>query len=331
MLNSEPLFSIIIPAYNAEKTIERSINSVLKQKVKEWELIIVENGSTDNTNDVVKKYLMNSNIILLHSQKGVSRARNYGIHNARGKWILFLDADDELSDGALLSFFNAVNEYPYNYVYVGLYGDMKANHNVFEISTEEFLCISLNDPTKFCNATAVLINRFYIIQNNLSFDEELTHAEDSLFFLEVCIYLKSIVILNECVYKVFYNVQSAVRNAQYNLFENYKNAILKIQKLNFNPFVNKEINSFILNQVLIVLVNNTYAVKLINFSNALKIEKIIMNDKIVKEAIEDVKFDFCDKKRKVIFLLMKHKAYLTLGLICFLKNKINLKKASCNI
>lgn len=74
-----PKFSVIIPAYNAEKFIHIAIQSVQEQTINEWELIIVENGSTDNTTAVCEKFLNDKRIKLLHSEKGVSSARNKGI------------------------------------------------------------------------------------------------------------------------------------------------------------------------------------------------------------------------------------------------------------
>lgn len=76
---STPIFSIIIPAYNAEKFIHIAVESVQKQTVEDWELIIVENGSTDHTAVICEKFLADRRIILLHSEKGVSAASDAGI------------------------------------------------------------------------------------------------------------------------------------------------------------------------------------------------------------------------------------------------------------
>ncbi len=89
-----PLVSIIIPMYNAEKYMDRTIQSVLQQSYTNWELIIVNDGSTDHSVAVCEKY--NNEKIKCFSQqnKGVSAARNYGINKALGDIIAFLDADD---------------------------------------------------------------------------------------------------------------------------------------------------------------------------------------------------------------------------------------------
>lgn len=97
------MVSVIIPAYNAEKYITRAINSVLKQTYKNYEIIVINDGSTDSTKAIVENfYYQYTNVILIDTPNGgVSRARNLGIDKARGEFIAFLDADDELFPDAL--------------------------------------------------------------------------------------------------------------------------------------------------------------------------------------------------------------------------------------
>lgn len=94
-MDKKPLVSVIIPAYNAEKTIESTIHSVLTQTYQHFEIIVVNDGSTDSTITVVKS--IKDKRIRLYSQKnkGPSAARNFGVKKAKGKYIAFLDADDE--------------------------------------------------------------------------------------------------------------------------------------------------------------------------------------------------------------------------------------------
>lgn len=91
------MVSIVMPAFNSEKTIAESINSIIKQTYKDWELIVVDDGSTDTTVSIVTKYQeTNKNIrcISNSNKKGVSGARNSGIMAAKGTYIAFLDSDD---------------------------------------------------------------------------------------------------------------------------------------------------------------------------------------------------------------------------------------------
>jgi teichuronic acid biosynthesis glycosyltransferase TuaG len=91
------IFSIIIPCFNAAKTIERPFLSLLKQTYKNFEVIIVNDGSTDNSTEIIENYLTKDpRFILINHFKnsGVANTRNTGLDNVRGKYVCFLDADD---------------------------------------------------------------------------------------------------------------------------------------------------------------------------------------------------------------------------------------------
>lgn len=96
----QPKISVIIPAFNAEKTIEKCVYSVQKQIYSVLEIIVVNDGSTDNTERVVERLAKNDNRIKLYTinNRGVSHARNYGIDRATGKYITFIDSDDYIDD-----------------------------------------------------------------------------------------------------------------------------------------------------------------------------------------------------------------------------------------
>lgn len=97
------MVSVIIPAYNAEPVIERAVQSVLNQSYKNYEIIVINDGSSDKTEEKVNQIASEFQCVHLISTDngGVSRARNIGIHQARGKYITFLDADDTLLPMAL--------------------------------------------------------------------------------------------------------------------------------------------------------------------------------------------------------------------------------------
>lgn len=97
-MNENILVSIIMPAYNAERTIDEAIQSVCQQTYGIWELIIVNDCSSDGTECIVTQYMQKDNRIHLINNKqnaGVSEARNIGITSSNGKWIAFLDSDDK--------------------------------------------------------------------------------------------------------------------------------------------------------------------------------------------------------------------------------------------
>ena len=93
-MNNRSLVSIIMPAYNAEKTIRESIQSVLEQAYQEWELLVVNDGSVDETENIVKSYSDTRIKLINQKNGGVSNARNNALKQAKGEYLSFLDSDD---------------------------------------------------------------------------------------------------------------------------------------------------------------------------------------------------------------------------------------------
>lgn len=105
-----PLISVIIPAYNAEKTIQRAVRSVLDQTYPNVELVVVDDGSTDGTGDLLDSLAEEEHKLRVMHQAngGVCAARNAGLDRAKGERICFLDADDELTEKALQTLFGTM-------------------------------------------------------------------------------------------------------------------------------------------------------------------------------------------------------------------------------
>ena len=131
------MISVIIPLYNCEKFIKRSINSVLRQTVKEFEIIVVDDGSTDKGPEIVKD--MDSSVIRLIRQEnqGVSCARNRGIKESRYELVAFLDADDEWDTDHLETIMYLYNKYPQCGVFAASYRMSVGNNIIYpEFSPE---------------------------------------------------------------------------------------------------------------------------------------------------------------------------------------------------
>lgn len=112
------MISVIIPLYNKELIIEKSLHSVLSQDYDDFEVVIVNDGSTDKSAEIVKS-IDDPRIRLIEQENGgPSKARNTGVKNAKGDWIVFLDADDEFLPGALKKFCNLIQNHPN----VGMFG-----------------------------------------------------------------------------------------------------------------------------------------------------------------------------------------------------------------
>lgn len=106
-----PEISVIVPVYNVEKYVEKCINSILGQTYKNFELIIVNDGSTDNSLKKIKKFSDDRIILIDQKNQGLSGARNTGISKAKGKYVTFIDSDDWISKGYLQEMMYCAHKY----------------------------------------------------------------------------------------------------------------------------------------------------------------------------------------------------------------------------
>lgn len=188
-------FTVVIPLYNKRNYIKNTIQSVLNQTFKDFEILIVNDGSTDGSEEVVKTF-KNSRIRLISQEnKGVSEARNKGISEAKGEYIALLDADDYWYPHHLNSLKQLIELFPE----AGLYGDryeiILQNKTARLSSLSEYIQIepvlikdyfaeSLADPILWTSATAFKKDMFYEIGE---FDSNLRTAQDLDFFLRAAL------------------------------------------------------------------------------------------------------------------------------------------------
>jgi glycosyltransferase involved in cell wall biosynthesis len=147
--NSRPLVSIIIPLYNAEKYIAATIQSALDQTWPNKEIIIINDGSTDNSLLVARQFTNENVKVLSQENKGASIARNYGLAEAKGEYIQFLDADDLLSSNKIEA---QMNKLIGHYGYVGLCVTMHFQDGEDPLSYEAdhtWMAAGSDDPADF--------------------------------------------------------------------------------------------------------------------------------------------------------------------------------------
>ena len=120
-----PLISIIVPVYNVESYLKRCIESILNQTFRDFELILVNDGSTDNSEIICKEYALKDERIKYFYQrnKGVSEARNKGIDNSSGEYIQFIDSDDYVDENFLEIVVNRFKRDNSDIVFIGFYNE----------------------------------------------------------------------------------------------------------------------------------------------------------------------------------------------------------------
>ena len=213
--------SVIIPAYNAEKYIKNSLDSVVNQVYKNLEIIIVDDASTDNTKKIIKEYADKDDRIIPFYQsknKGVSAARNVGLKVASGEYIVFVDSDDYLTKDAIRRMVDLADKYNSDYIdsYHLLYLKKKNGKMVsftehkFPKETREYgsLKDNINILDMYAYITGKLIKKDLI--KGLEFNESLSRYEDLVFEHELKKKLKNYVFLNKPIYFYYQREDSLV-------------------------------------------------------------------------------------------------------------------------
>ena len=230
------MVSIIIPMYNVEDKITRTIDSLMRQNLKEYEIIIIDDCSKDNSYNICKHYIENnkiSNIILLKNEAnhGPSYTRNKGIKLAKGEYCVFLDSDDYYEDNTInIMLENMKKE---SLIVVGIkyiYKKNKINYITYgkenetiNINKDEFVNFHLtgllNQPSN------KMYDLHYIKENNILFNENSAYGEDIEFNLVYTKYIENIIFINKPLY-VYTEGKSGLNNT-------YKSNELMIAKQNF--------------------------------------------------------------------------------------------------
>lgn len=230
----EKVLSIIIPAYNAENELQQCVESLLKTSKKNFEIIIVNDGSKDTTHEICKNLSLEyGNIIYIEQKnKGVSAARNKGLQHVKGKYVNFIDADDYVDVNYIDHIITDIEKNQENDLFI--YGLRKRNinngycENIFSkevgIFPVEYMYSNLY---KFLRNTLILfpVNKVYkfdiIKMNSLIFNEKLSIQEDLLFNINYLKYTKLIKISSYVGYNyIFKNNNTLSTNFKEYYFEN---------------------------------------------------------------------------------------------------------------
>ncbi|UTW14252.1 glycosyltransferase family 2 protein [Marinobacterium rhizophilum] len=179
MSNIVPLISIIVPVYNAEATIHRTIRSCLNQTYDNFELILVDDGSLDSSRSLIRDFIYNSDKVKLVESdynQGVSSARNRGIHLARGKYLAFLDSDDFWYPRKLEIMVSAIDRFPdfdmfFHDSSVGCEIEEKFFSADFSLDVIPFYQFLIRNPAH--TPTVIIRNK-----NKAEFREDMRYSED---------------------------------------------------------------------------------------------------------------------------------------------------------
>jgi glycosyltransferase involved in cell wall biosynthesis len=218
----KPLISIIIPCYNASKYIENTLQSVVSQTYLDWECIVINDGSKDNSLQLISNFINGNNKFKLINQtnKGLSVTRNLGIELAQGDYIYFLDADDKITSNCLHELTKHIDDE--TEIIVGKTATVKNNkyESVLAHPCEGHWQVLNNDLSGLVRTiekylTPVAQNRLYkkyfIEKHNLKFLSDIIH-EDELWFFETNYFANKIVYINNTTYEYLTDNEESITN-----------------------------------------------------------------------------------------------------------------------
>ena len=317
-----PLISIIIPAYNAESTIKRAIDSISQNDG--IEIIVAENGSTDSTYELVKSMAeQDKRIKLIQSEKGVSNARNAGLKNASGKWVSFLDADDSFCEDA----FDVINRYVDYENDLIVFGHKHGQKSV-PVSTEEEIFLKddlekvqvrmLKNPTAYMLASAKLFLLDIIRNNNISFDKTMVVSEDSEFVIKYMLKCDSIVLSESLMFNYTVDNVSTMRKYNPDRVKNYLYALNKTSKnlKDASISVRSAFGSYVLQNMNIMMVHGPFDVGNPEpFLTKVRTLKNVSKVKIIKESMRQTKLKDLKNLRMLPIFLVKYRLYILAAMI----------------
>jgi len=210
MIHNNETVSVIIPIYNARRFIKKCITSVLDQTYSDLQLLLIDDGSTDNSLNICKKFAKKDSRILLLSQinKGVSAARNLGLEHITGKYVTFVDADDWLPKDALSNMLSLMLVNSADFV-VGNMLQVEPTAN----TPEDIISLSIssncqnnsvfvffNDMGYYAHVAKKLLRADIILKNDIVFPENIKCGEDSCFMLDYLSHCSKAVSTDKIIY-----------------------------------------------------------------------------------------------------------------------------------
>lgn len=322
--------SIIVPVYNAEEFLERTIESVLKQTYKNIELILVNDGSKDNSEIICNNYAQEyPNIKVLHQiNLGPGKAKNEGLRLAEGDYVIFLDCDDMLTENAVSVLMKKAIETEADMVMPDRYYSVDEADNVLGVKYHFSPELCIEEPEKFALITmmgagrgwrshSLLFKKESVDKQKICFIDRST-VDDYFFNLECMKHFKKLAYINQCT--VYYRTRQNSITSSFH--ENFMDMIWKFDNA-AEEFINykkipddvaiKYENAVVIRTV-IVYIGDIFSekVKMSWSERILRAKKIIDDDKVQLKFKGDFKNVYFTKKAailyfKIMYQLIKHK------------------------
>lgn len=320
-----PLISVVVPVYNVEKYLCRCIDSILNQTFKQIEIILIDDGSTDNSPIICDEYCNRyENIKVIHKENNrVAAARNDGIKLATGKYIALVDSDDWVEPNMLEEMYDKAEEFHTDITMcdfrkVGVESEYTVSQPIREgyydrnmIESELFPCLimfeNIEFPPTISNWTC-LFRREFLIENNLFYDEDIYYCEDSIFGSKAMYNANGFYYMkNRYFYNYFYNPNSTTSTCNMKKWDSYLiinqrlKEYFKDSKFDFSRQIKINMLYFTLNFLGEIGKSN------LSLHKKRDAFKKIFNDTNVKSIFKGFKLPSVNFKLKLVLILIKYR------------------------
>lgn len=284
--------SIIIPCYNCENWLERSLNSLINQTCDNFEIIFIDDGSKDNSSETAKKILSKSNIqykIIKKKNEGVSVARNVGIENSNGEILYFLDSDDYVEDTLCETIIETVEKNDVDIMFFKYKSRKKfADYNKYNVVMDsKTMLIDLLHYKFMYHICAFAVKKSVVIKNNIKFTEGARYGEDHEFIIKALCNSNKGIVLNKVLFNYCERDDSAVQKFTLSRIDSLESALRTndyMEKYYNDKNMNKEIHIYVATKIMY------------NIDEVIKFKKA---DRISDDAYEKV-LDVIKKNKKYI-------------------------------
>ena len=344
MINKKPILSVIVPIYNTECFLEACVNSIIKQTLDDIEIILVDDGSTDNCPNICDLYAeKDKRITVIHKQNGgLSSARNAGINISTGKYIGFVDSDDTIMlemyeamltiaqqenvDFVMCDYIKVTSSYS-KMITLDIKGGLYTKNEIIQFIYPILITRESINYGPFLSVCNCIYKKEFLVTNELMFSDEILWSEDCLFSAIVGYYADSFYYMKNNAYYLYYqnfnSISTTFRNEAWDVYCKMHDKMIEF-------FINKKEFNFSRQLKLHALFISMIYLKQLNYTNLSLIKKYKIRNKVINSPllIKALKgFKTCKTnswKLNIVIKLIKIRAVLALSIsaeIKKLKNK----------
>ena len=325
-MNNNPFFSIILPIYNVEAYMERCIKSILNQDFSDYEIILVDDGSTDNCPKMCDEYLNREKFKVVHKTNGgLSSARNAGLEVASGRYVFFLDSDDYIENNALQVLYESLNKNNVDVIKFNYRIQPSKNEVISTLKPglykgaqirEDVLSLALKNSGQFTmNAWSHIYSMDFLKKTGLCFTSEReVGSEDYLFNFEMFLRAESLLCIRDVLYNYDYREGSLTKRYRNNLINQYQKLYQLMfdlaERYNANETIKRNLDRFYLwNCFYVVMGNENHITDSHNKSDREKNIRVILEQPEYIKVVKNASLNAEAGKRKIYLLLLKINNY----------------------